>query len=548
MAGWSVLVNNSLVNEREPGAIVSVSVIGLVSCSVHHHFEFHFFCGRQKSIGEFFLLTGPRMEGYNVDTNEDSDIATEKSRQKDEILGWTLDSAARGVVVMATAVFVSSELLRLAKEATGCIGAEDEMFDEYCADSRVYGMRPSSLLTNIVMVTGLLSAFIMPLCGSIIDHTDLRRAAGSLSAAVLAILVLIQMLVMHRFWFLAAILQVFIAASYTVHLTVVYAYFPELSQDHTVLAEYAARFAAFQYGTSVIFLIFMVAVLATVDRETVNSATISQAIVFVVCLGCFGYSWNRLFRPRQATQKVPEGSTLVTAGFRKILRTAKTILQNHDAIKWLLLSVAFTEAATTTFSTIAITYMTEQLNFTAEENGVAILILLLFSVPGAKIAAYLTRILNPIKSLQACLTLWIVTISAAAICLDSREQMLLAYGFAALWGTALGWTFPTEKTLYVTIIPRGQEAELMGTYICACQVISWLPPLVFTLLNEAGYPMRVGVCSLTAFFLSSLLILFLMGDYGDAVTHARAIDEERTKIAKETGTNELQHSDYKELA
>jgi hypothetical protein len=34
-----------------------------------------------------------------------------------------------------------------------------------------------------------------------------------------------------------------------------------------------------------------------------------------------------------------------------------------------------------------------------------------------------------------------------------------------IWGLAIGWVYPTEKAPYVTIIPRGQEAELMGTYI-----------------------------------------------------------------------------------
>jgi hypothetical protein len=36
-------------------------------------------------------------------------------KENDEVLGWTLDAAARGVAVMGTAVFVSSDLLRLAK-------------------------------------------------------------------------------------------------------------------------------------------------------------------------------------------------------------------------------------------------------------------------------------------------------------------------------------------------------------------------------------------------------------------------------------------------
>jgi MFS-type transporter involved in bile tolerance (Atg22 family) len=198
-----------------------------------------------------------------------------------------------------------------------------------------------------------------------------------------------------------------------------------------------------------------------------------------------------------------------------------------------LLSAAFTEAATTSFSTIAITYryMTEQLGFDARENGIAILILLLFGVPGTRLAAWLTTGFNPIRSLQACLLVWITNTTVAAVYLKGPNQQGAAYVFAMIWGLAIGWVYPTEKALYVTIIPRGQEAELMGTYICACQFLSWLLPLVFSIMNEAGISMRIGLFSLTFYFMVSFCILFLVGDYDEAVAHAKAVDQGRRQFA-----------------
>jgi hypothetical protein len=150
--------------------------------------------------------------------SEESALRTSPDdREDDEVLGWTLDATARGVAVIGTAVFVSSDLLRLAKEAAGCYDYEEE------CQERVYGMRPSSILANIVMVVGLLSAILMPLIGSIIDHTKYRRAVGSFSAAFMSIMILVQMLIMEDFWFGAAVLQIFVAFSYTVHLCATYA-------------------------------------------------------------------------------------------------------------------------------------------------------------------------------------------------------------------------------------------------------------------------------------------------------------------------------------
>lgn len=206
---------------------------------------------------------------------------------------------------------------------------------------------------------------------------------------------------------------------------------------------------------------------------------------------------------------------------------------HHSAIKWFLISVIFTEAATYTFSTIAITYMTDQLDFTAKENGICILILLLFGVPGTRLAAWTNQI-NPIHSLQACLLLWIATTSISALVMKNPGQQNLAYVFAMLWGLCLGWIHPTEKTLYCTIIPRGQEAELMGTYICAWQVLSWLPSLVFSILNEAGFSMRFGLFSLTFYFMVSFFLLFMVGDYEEAVEHARAFDHVKSTATTDT--------------
>lgn len=466
--------------------------------------------------------------------------ARRREKEKREALGWTLDAAARGVVVMGTAVFVSCELLRLAKAAAGC---EETGGEEATCENRVYGMRPTSLLTNIMTVQGLISAVIMPLIGSVIDHTKYRRAVGRISGGLMTFFILLQMLLLPNHWFAASIMQVFVAFSYMVHLTVVYAYLPELTTSADRLVNYTSKFTAAQYSSSVLFLVLMVVILSVAPDNLLDryaSLDFSQSVIVCICVLFLGYAWTFLFRKRSASQRVPEGSTLLTAGFYKISQTCQTIYLHHDAIKWFLVSVTFTEAATYTFSTIAITYMTDQLNFSSRENGICILILLLFAVPGTRIATWANTI-NPIRSLQACLLLWIATTSLAALVLRDPGHQLVAYIFAMVWGLCLGWITPTEKTLYCSIIPRGQEAALMGTFICAGQILSWMPSLVFSVLNEAGMSMRLGLFSLTFYFTASFFILFLVGDYWEAIAHAREFDTTKPTI-DESEEDPLDHA------
>ena len=67
------------------------------------------------------------------------------------------------------------------------------------------------------------------------------------------------------------------------------------------------------------------------------------------------------------------------------------------------------------------------------------------------------------------------------------------------------------------MIPDGQDAELMGYYLFAGQILIWLPSLIFTILNENGVNMRIGIASVGGFFLVALLAYFLMGNYAEAI-------------------------------
>lgn len=470
--------------------------------------------------------------------DDDSSVQTSASREKHEVRGWTLDAAARGVVIMGAAVFVSTALLKSAKEAAGCstswVPNDDDTFNYDVRDDcneKIFGMKPTSLLTNIVMISSLVSASLMPLIGSIIDHTPYRRTVGRISAALLVSLVFIQILALKKVWAVAAAIQVAVSFLYSVHLCAVYAYLPELTSNTETLVAYTSRFTAAQYMASVAFLLTMVSILryARIGAgEEILAAQVSQATVFVVATVFFGVAWFRFFHRRKACQSVPEGMTLLNAGFRKLFRTAHAITLHHNSLKWFLVSASLTQSATTTFSSIAITFMTDQLEFGATENAIAILLLLVFAVPGTSLAHMLATRLNPLWSLRCCLCLWMVTTGIGACVLQGRGQALTAYGFAVLWGTCLGWVYPTEKAFYCSIIPGGQDAELMGVYIFACQILSWLPPLVFTAMNEAGFSMRAGLFSLNGYFFFSYVVLtFFVGDYDDAVEHARTFHAEK---------------------
>lgn len=85
-----------------------------------------------------------------------------------EASGLAFNAFARGAVAMST-LFLGPALLKLARaQAEAACGQEYD--DAECGEGggRVYGMRPTSLLTNIGVFSGLLSSAVMPLVGSIV--------------------------------------------------------------------------------------------------------------------------------------------------------------------------------------------------------------------------------------------------------------------------------------------------------------------------------------------------------------------------------------------
>lgn len=137
-------------------------------------------------------------------------------------------------------VLVNAALLELAMDAAGCPTRDelDEMetngtiedADDFECTNTIYGMDPLSLISNIAVVTGLLSAFFMPLIGVVLDFTPYRKFVGILFTSIFAVIQGIQIGIGPRTWFAMAILQSIAGFCFTVNIMTALAYLPEVSQ------------------------------------------------------------------------------------------------------------------------------------------------------------------------------------------------------------------------------------------------------------------------------------------------------------------------------
>jgi Na+/melibiose symporter-like transporter len=216
-----------------------------------------------------------------------------------------------------------------------------------------------------------------------------------------------------------------------------------------------------------LYLLSVVGVAAALGLNDVSTAQLGQAAAFVVSVVFLYLAWGTLMQKRQAAHPLSADQSLWLAGFVKVYRTSIHIYHNYSALMWCYISIACGGAAIQSLGTIMITYLTDTLNFSSTENGIAILVLLLGSIPGAYLASLATSLLNPVSSLLLNCTLLVANTITAAIILKGPGQQIETYILAFGWGIGTGWKWTTEPLLASAIIPEGQDAELMGT-LCLC--------------------------------------------------------------------------------
>ena len=119
----------------------------------------------------------------------------------DDTYGYMLNGAARNCISMGR-LFLQTALVMYASTQAGCYEEDDDDWvyeehsmtnitladddaDEPC-QKRIYGLYPASLVSTCSSLSGFITAFIMPIVGSIVDHSPYRK-----EVAVTAVIVLL---------------------------------------------------------------------------------------------------------------------------------------------------------------------------------------------------------------------------------------------------------------------------------------------------------------------------------------------------------------------
>jgi len=203
------------------------------------------------------------------------------------------------------------------------------------------------------------------------------------------------------------------------------------------------------------------------------------------------------------------------------------------------------EAGAGTMIAIVVTFLTVYIGMTTMEIAQSSLLLIICNaVPGSCVGKFFCSRINPLNSYRLGMLIFGFEFALAAVVLSSPERKNWTYLFAVLWGTSMGWVYPSQRVLFATLIPKGQETEMMGMFAFSGQIIGWLPVVIFSFMNENGVDMRYGLALPVVFSTFAVICTLPMSSYSDACKEvATVVDDSSSKYASTQNEDSIEHDD-----
>ncbi len=178
-----------------------------------------------------------------------------------------------------------------------------------------------------------------------------------------------------------------------------------------------------------------------------------------------GYAWTFLFCDHPKLCDVPPGSNLLTTGFKQLTVTTRAVFCKYSTLKWFMIALLFSpKAGSGVILSIAMTFLTFFVEMSMQEIAIISIIMLFLNIPGALMLCKMCKVVNPLNLFHMAEICFATMNAAITIFVRGLTQCNknLVYFFGLLVGMSFGWMFPSQKTLSVALILKGQEFEIMG--------------------------------------------------------------------------------------
>ena len=235
--------------------------------------------------------------------------------------------------------------------------------------------------------------------------------------------------------------------------------------------------------------------------------------------GGFGLITFSLLKERAAAKAAAAGAAgpgvfgSIAAAWRELKSTVANISRVPQAALFLLAFLLYNDGIATLISNVTPfalqnIYLDEALTqrITIKELIQAIIMIQLIAFPSAIFFGWLATRIGSKATIFVTLAVFTAVVSYGQVVTQIGEF----YGMAAAVGLVLGGSQAISRSLFASFIPRGKSAEFFAFYALSSKFSGFAGPFIYGGLLLLTGDTRLGLLSLTVFFVAGAAVLFFV--------------------------------------
>lgn len=427
-----------------------------------------------------------------------------KKNDRKEIFGWLMyDWANSAFYTTVIGVLLGPYLTSLAQASVGENGVIFSL-----------GFLGAVTAKNLFPLSITLSVFcqvlFLPALGAVADYSNLKKRLMTVFCYTGVAASGLLFFVTGDLYVLGSVLLVIANLSFGAANIFYNAYLVDLTTEDRRDFVSSYGFASGYVG-GIIMLIANILLVQNAESFglTTGMAVRLSLLAASIWWGAFALITFTLIKPRGAVKALPEGSNLISTGFRELGKTLGELKRLRYSAQFLAACFCYNNGIQTVITSASVFLAQELFVSRGLEASQSFLIgIFLVSQISALVGAIsferLARIIGTKYTLLISLVIWILIVIYAYGFLETTTQ---AWVMAVFIGIVLGSSQALSRSLYSQMIPKGREASFFGLYEISEKGTSLIGSLVFGIVVGITGSFRQAILSMILFFAIGIVIL-----------------------------------------
>ena len=365
-----------------------------------------------------------------------------------------------------------------------------------------YGIEAEAFYPFCVSVSVILQVILLPILGTLADHTNLKKGLMMIFAYSGATATILLFFVQSSSILIGGLLFIIANLSFGAAIVFYNAFLPDIAPPAAQDSVSSKGFAYGYVGGGIVLALNMALLLVMTDTALAIRISLASAglwwLVFTVL-----YPQRRL-RQRKAAVSLPTGTNHLTYSFKVFLATLKEMAQKYPLTLRYLIAYLIYNDGIQTVNTVGTIFAMAELGVEPETLVGVVLMIQFVAAPGAILFNRLAGRIGARYTVIITLAGWAGLLIWAFGFMHSPGQIWL---WAFVQALILGSSQALSRSMFSKMIPANQESAYFSLYEISERGTSWIGPIVFGLAVQVTGSSRSALLPLIAFFVIGIVML-----------------------------------------